>query len=41
MRDNPDNDTLGNLVRTKANSISDPETTPQSEIARNPNQTNI
>jgi len=41
MRDNPDNDTLGNLVGREADNISDPETPPQSEIARIPDQTNI
>ena len=41
MRDNPDNNTLGNLVGTEADSISDPETPPQSEVARNPDQINI
>jgi hypothetical protein len=41
MRDNPDNNTLGNLVRIEANSISDPEIPPQSEVARNPDQINI
>jgi hypothetical protein len=41
MRDNPDNDTLGNLVGREADHTSDPETPPQSEIARNPNHTNV
>jgi hypothetical protein len=34
IKDNPDNDTLGNLVGREAGD-SDPETPPQSEVARN------
>jgi hypothetical protein len=41
MRGNPDHDTLGNLVGREAGNGSDPETPPQSEIARDPNQINI
>ena len=41
MRDNPDHDTLGNLVGKEAGSDSDPETPPQSEIARNPDHIDI
>jgi hypothetical protein len=41
MRDNPDHDTLGNLVGEEAGNGSGPETPPQSEIARNPDQIDI
>jgi Reverse transcriptase (RNA-dependent DNA polymerase)/Integrase core domain len=41
MRDNPDHDTLGNLVGKEAGNDSDPETPPQSEIARNPDHIDI
>ena len=41
MRDNPNNDTLGNLVGKEAGDDSDPETPPQSDVARDPDQTNI
>jgi hypothetical protein len=41
MRDNPDHDTLGNLVGREAGNGSSPETPPQSEIARNPDHIDI
>jgi hypothetical protein len=41
MRDNPDNNTLRNLVGKEADHINDPETPPQSEVARNLDHTNI
>lgn len=34
MRDNPDNDTLRNLIGREANKASDPKIPPQSEIAQ-------
>jgi hypothetical protein len=40
MRNNPDNNTLGNFVGREAGD-SDPETSSQSEVARNPDQINI
>jgi hypothetical protein len=41
MRDNPDNNILRNLVGKETDHTNDPETPPQSEVARNPNHTNI